>query len=113
VRRAAPLTRSVLDIRRLRKDRLPMIEVVSGSVVGPYILDVTFRGGERRQIDIESELWGPMFEPLREVEFFAKAHVDPESGTVAWPNGADLAPEFLYDRGQPVVCSEPISERVR
>jgi hypothetical protein len=39
---------------------------------------------------------GPVFEPLREVAFFALATVDSETGTVVWPNGADLAPDVLH-----------------
>lgn len=39
-----------------------------------------------------------MFEPLRDVEYFAKVSVDRELGTVVWPNGADLAPEVLHEQ---------------
>ncbi|WP_445768349.1 DUF2442 domain-containing protein [Rheinheimera sp.] len=38
---------------------------------------------------------GPVFEPLKEITVFRKVSVDPELETVVWPNGADLAPEFL------------------
>ena len=41
-------------------------------------------------------IYGAMFEPLRDPEMFRQASVDPELGTVVWPNGADLSPEFLY-----------------
>ncbi len=77
-----------------------MIEVVSVLVVKPYMLQVKFNDGSVRRIDLESVLWGPVFEPLRNPERFAEAHVDSETGTVAWPNGADLAPEFLYEQGE-------------
>ena len=39
-----------------------------------------------------------MFEPLRDVDSFAKVAVDDELGTVVWPNGADLAPEVLHEQ---------------
>lgn len=45
---------------------------------------------------LAQELWGPMFEPLANPEVFNQVRVDPELKTVVWPNGADLAPEFLY-----------------
>ena len=69
---------------------------VAVHVVEPYILDVTFDDGARRRVDLEAELWGPIFEPLRDPAFFAQAAVDPVLGTVVWPNGADVSPEFLY-----------------
>jgi Protein of unknown function (DUF2442) len=65
-------------------------------VIPPYTLDVAFDDGRRRRIDVEPLLFGPVFEPLREPDLFARAAVDPELGTVVWPNGADLSPEFLY-----------------
>lgn len=40
---------------------------------------------------------GPMLEPLRDVAYFAQVVVDPDLGTVAWPNGADLAPDVLRE----------------
>lgn len=70
--------------------------VVDVSVLKPYILDVTFSDGTRRQIDVESELYGELFEPLREPSRFSEVAVDPVLGTVVWPNGADFSPEFLY-----------------
>ena len=57
---------------------------------------MTFEDGVRRRVDIEPFLWGEVFRPLRDPSFFARVTVDPELGTIVWPNGADLAPEFLY-----------------
>lgn len=48
-------------------------------------------------MDLAGELWGPVFQPLREVAMFRQARVHSELHTVVWPNGADLAPEFLYE----------------
>ncbi|HEX5165022.1 MAG TPA: DUF2442 domain-containing protein [Thermomicrobiales bacterium] len=73
--------------------------VTKVTVVGPYVLDVTFRNGEIRQVDLEDSLWGPVFEPLRDPAVFALAYVDQELGTVVWPNGADIAPEYLRSHG--------------
>jgi hypothetical protein len=71
--------------------------VTEVKVIPPYTLEVQFRDGFCRRIDLTGELRGEVFEPLKDPEFFARAFVDPISRTVAWPNGADLAPEWLYE----------------
>jgi hypothetical protein len=76
-------------------DAIPVVTEVK--VIPPYTLEVHFRDGFCRRVDLEGELWGEVFEPLKDREFFAQAFVDPVSHTVAWPNGADLAPEWLYE----------------
>lgn len=73
-----------------------MFRVVAAEVVRPYRLDVTFNDGVRREINLEAELEGAIFEPLRDPTFFAQATLDPVVGTVVWPNEADFSPEFLY-----------------
>ena len=62
-----------------------------------YRLAVHFNNGENGIIDLSTELTGDMFAPLRGPELFATAYQHPEMRTVAWANGADLAPEFLLD----------------
>ncbi|HEY7034601.1 MAG TPA: DUF2442 domain-containing protein [Thermomicrobiales bacterium] len=69
---------------------------VEVKVLRPYVIEVTFNNGVRKEVDLEPELWGTAFEPLRDTELFAQAEVDPSAGSVYWPTGADLAPEFLY-----------------
>jgi len=71
-------------------------DVVAVKVLWPYTIEVTFADGVRGRIDLADDLFGPVFEPLREPAFFEQAYVDAELGTVVWPNGADLSPEFLY-----------------
>ncbi|OGA15066.1 MAG: hypothetical protein A3I63_01660 [Betaproteobacteria bacterium RIFCSPLOWO2_02_FULL_66_14] len=61
-----------------------------------YRLWLRFQDGVTGTIDLSAELWGPVFEPLRDVALFRQAAVHPDLETVAWPNGADFAPEFLY-----------------
>jgi hypothetical protein len=87
-----------------------MIEtVVAVRVLRPYVVEVTFDDGVQRQVDLEPLLAGEVFRPLRDPEFFAQVAVDHDGGTIAWPNGADLAPEYLYygEAGPPPSYYEP------
>ena len=56
---------------------------------------VSFDDGTSGVVDLGGKLKGPVFEPLNDPEYFARLSVDPELDTIVWPNGADLAPEFL------------------
>lgn len=47
-------------------------------------------------VDLAEELDGPVFEPLKDPNYFARFQVNPDTGTIEWPNRADFAPEFLY-----------------
>ncbi len=69
--------------------------------LGGYRLRLTFADGLVFDLDLTEKLnddVGPVFEPLRDPMFFAQASLDPELGTVVWPNGADLAPDALHER---------------
>ncbi len=72
--------------------------VIAVSVLPPYSLDITFKDGTRFIINLESELYGDIFEPLRDPAFFAQVRI--EGPTVAWPNGADFSPEWLYEQAR-------------
>ena len=71
--------------------------VVKADACGPHSLELTFKGGRRKRVDLLPLLDGPIFEPLRDPAYFARVMLDPVAGTVVWPNGADLAPETLYE----------------
>jgi hypothetical protein len=58
---------------------------------------VRFSDGVEGQIDLESELSGKIFKPLKKTEYFKQFKLDEDLATLTWPNGADFAPEFLYD----------------
>ena len=76
-------------------DPIPVVTEVN--VVAPYTLEVHFRDGFCRRVNLKDQLNGKVFGPLKDPLVFAQAFVDPVSHTVAWPNGADLAPEWLYE----------------
>ena len=80
---------------RTRTARIHTVEPLEG-----FVLRLGFDDGTVREIDLEAELWGPMFEPLKDPEYFAQMVVDKDAGTVVWSNGADFAPEFLYEAGE-------------
>jgi hypothetical protein len=60
-----------------------------------YTLRLGFYDGKTGDIDLAPELWGEVFESVKDVRFFKVFKPDHERGTVVWPNGADFAPEFL------------------
>jgi hypothetical protein len=62
---------------------------------GGYRIHVTFNDNTEKTIDFLPWLEGPVFEPLKDLDYFGRFFLD--GGTVAWPNGADIAPETLYD----------------
>ena len=72
--------------------------VVEVKPLDGFRLWVRFRDGKVGTIELANELWGPMFEPLKDPDLFFQASVNPDLETDTWPNGADLAPEFLYQQ---------------
>lgn len=63
-----------------------------------HVLWLRFSDGLQGSVDLADELWGEVFEPLRDERRFADVRLDKTLGTVSWPNGADFAPEFLHQR---------------
>jgi hypothetical protein len=78
----------------------PTARVVEVKPLPNDCLWVRFQDSTSGTVDLAQELWGPMCEPLTNPEVFNQARVDPELDTVVWPNGADLASEFLYHVAQ-------------
>ena len=75
-----------------------MNDVVEVRHVRDYIVWLRFQDGTSGEVDIEPSFRGPVFEPLRDLDLFKQVRVEPEIGTIVWPNSADVAPETLYDR---------------
>ena len=81
-------------------------DIVTATTLGDYRLQLRFEDGVEGVVDLASHFSFPgVFEPLRDRAYFAQVRVDPDFGTVAWPNGADLDPDGLYGRitGTPIL----------
>ena len=72
--------------------------VIRAEYRGEFRIRLVFNDGLEGTIDFFDWLSGPVFEPLKDPACFA--HFFIEGGTVAWPNGADIAPETLHERAK-------------
>ena len=72
--------------------------IIEGRYVSDYVIEVQFADGRKGTIDLQEELWGPVFEPLRDPAYFRRFRVHPDLHTIVWENGADFSPEFLYSQ---------------
>jgi hypothetical protein len=75
-------------------------KVVKATYEHDYVVHILFDDGTEGDVDLGNELYGEIFEPLKDPALFMKVAVHPEFHTLYWPNGADLAPEFLYEKVQ-------------
>ena len=76
------------------------LHVTSVTYLEGYKLRLIFNDDVAKDVDLQDELYGEVFEPLRDTEFFRQVTVNSDTNTIEWPNGADFAPEFLYEIGQ-------------
>lgn len=74
-----------------------ILRITETRCAGPYLLELTFNDGVRKRVDVRPLLYGPIFEPLLDPDYFAHVSLDTRCGTVVWPNGADFAPEALQE----------------
>ena len=70
--------------------------VIDARYLDGYKVEVSFNNGRKGIADLTDALHGSMFEPLKEKSVFSALTVDDELETIVWPNGADLAPEYIY-----------------
>jgi Protein of unknown function (DUF2442) len=73
-------------------------DITEVAVVRHGVLNLRFADGLSGEVEVLDRMRGPVFEQARTPEGFAEVTVDPETGTVVWPGGADLAPDTLYER---------------
>ena len=96
-----------------------MIHVTRAEHRSGYRVWCRFSDGTSGEADLADMLWGEAFEPLRDPKRFAELSVSDTFGTIVWPNGADIAPEALYERvtgrranaSQAMAVHEPPSPR--
>lgn len=73
------------------------IEVIKAEYIEGYRLLLLFNNGERKIVDLSNSLKGPIFLPLKDISYFKRFSI--KFNTVEWENGADFAPEYLYEIG--------------
>ncbi len=71
------------------------LEVTAAKHIKNYTLELVFNNGDSKVVDLEYHLTGSIFQPLKEIEFFKQFSI--KYNTIEWQNGADFAPEFLYE----------------
>jgi len=71
------------------------MHIEKAEYVSDYRIRLVFSDAAVGEVDLKDDLWGEVFEPLRDLEKFRNFSVDPEMKTLVWKNGADFAPEFL------------------
>ena len=74
----------------------PSLKLSTVAHLGGTRISVGFNNGRSGVGDLRELLHGPLLAPLRSDERFNEFKLSPELGTIAWPNGADLAPEAIY-----------------
>jgi hypothetical protein len=77
-----------------------LVDVAAVEVIGDYQLRLTFADGTVGDVDFTGREWQGVFEPFRDPAYFARVEVDPEAGTITWPDGLDMAPEPLYSEAR-------------
>ena len=79
-----------------------MVSIHSVEVLEGFVIRLSFSDGSTREVDLDRYMWGPIFQPLREdIELFRQVRVDPELGTIVWPNGTDMDPDVLHGDFEP------------
>lgn len=73
-----------------------ILHVTDAKYLSGYKVEVFFNDGRKGIADLSNALQGPVFQPLKDESIFAQLKLDKELDTISWPNGADIAPEYLY-----------------
>jgi len=74
----------------------PLLDIVGVDVIGDHRLRLRFQDGTVGDVDFSDHEWRGIFAPLADPSYFSRVAIDADGGTIAWPNGVDMAPEPLY-----------------
>ena len=74
-----------------------MERVISAKPLDGFKIEVEFSDGTQGVISLKDRLFGPVFEPLKDPDYFEQLTIN-EFGVICWPNGADIAPDTLYEK---------------
>ena len=74
-----------------------MTYIKEARYVKDFVVWIRFSDGVEGQVDLRPTLDGEIFKPLKKLEYFKQFKLDEDLMTLTWPNGADFAPEFLYE----------------
>lgn len=88
-----------IRLNHLNKGNM-FLEVIKAQYVNEYRIKLWFNNGEMRMVDLKDSLNGPVFQPLKDLDFFKKFAI--RFNTIEWPNEDDFAPEYLYGIGTPI-----------
>lgn len=82
-------------------------DIIQVAVLSEYNLHLTFEDGLEGVVDVSKMIeFSGIFSPLQDIAYFNQVRVNPDIGTICWPNEADLDPDVLYAQ----VSGEPIPE---
>ncbi len=86
-----------------------LIDVTQVRPLSARCLDLTFEDGLHAVVNLDSivKTYNGVFTALLDDHYFRQVRVDPELGTIVWPNGADVCPDVLYSAasGKPIVVN--------
>ncbi|MEX2193770.1 MAG: DUF2442 domain-containing protein [Thermoleophilaceae bacterium] len=77
-----------------------LVDITAVEAIAEHGLRLTFEDGTVGDVDFAGRAWRGVFEPLRDPAYFAQVAVDPDAGTITWPNGTEMAPEPLYEEAR-------------
>jgi hypothetical protein len=77
---------------------MELIKVIGAKYLEGYKIEFRFNNGITKVVDLTNEIYGEVFEPLKDIDYFKNFTLNPF--TIEWENGADFSPEFLFRIGQ-------------
>ena len=77
-----------------------MIWIKSAKYLRGHEIAIQFNNNKVAVVDLKDELNGKIFKPLKKIAEFKKFKVNSKAKTLFWSNGANFAPEFLWDLAQ-------------